>query len=322
MMKLLASIERFWFEPAPASRLAILRIASGLYALWYVWTRQGMLARIGRGYEFLFAPVGLAHVLQGPLDPVIFDWIVIATIASGVVFILGLGFRVSGPVFALLLFATLSYRNSWSMIYHSNNALIIHILILSIASSADAVSLDALIRQWSGRRRAPNDAAYGWPIKLICAVTCATYFVAGAAKVMGPLGFAWAGGESIRSQLAVDAIRKEVLQLKPMAHIDLLYNQIWLFWVFGVVTFILELGAPFALVRKRIGWIWALATLGMHWGIFFLMGIRFRYQMSGLIFFSFFPMESIFHQGRLTIQRFLKGAGRRPIGQMRLRRYD
>ena len=230
--------------------------------------------------------------------------------------------KVSGPVFALLFLAAMSYRNSWSMVYHSHNALVIHILILGVASSADALSLDALIRQGSGRPRATDNAAYGWPIKLICAVTCAAYFLAGVAKVMGPLGFAWASGEALRSQLAVDAIRKEVLELKPMTQIDLLYNQIWLFWLFGVATFILELGAPFALARRRIGWIWALATLGMHWGIFFLMGIKFRYQLSGIIFFSFFPMESIFHQGRLTIQWLLKGADRRPSEPVRLQRYD
>ena len=37
--------------------------------------------------------------------------------------------------------------------------------------------------------------------------------------------------------------------------------------------------------------IWALVTWSMHWGIFFIMGIRFRYQMSGLIFLSFFDTE-------------------------------
>ena len=65
---------------------------------------------------------------------------------------------------------------------------------------------------------------------------------------------------------------------------------------------IIELGAPFALANRRAGMAWAALTWLMHWGIFFIMGIRFRYQMSGLIFLPFFDVEKIGH----GIERLLK----------------
>jgi hypothetical protein len=55
----------------------------------------------------------------------------------------------------------------------------------------------------------------------------------------------------------------------------------------------IELGAPLALAHRGLGQVWALAAFGMHWGIYFLMGIKFRYQQSGLIFAPFFDLELI-----------------------------
>src|SRR5918992_966702 len=54
-------------------------------------------------------------------------------------------------------------------------------------------------------------ARYGWPIQLMRTVTTLPYVLAGVAKVAGPLGWRWASGESLRRQVAVDGLRKELL---------------------------------------------------------------------------------------------------------------
>ena len=35
---------------------------------------------------------------------------------------------------------------------------------------------------------APSHWCYGWPLRLICAITVISYFLAGTAKIAGPLG--------------------------------------------------------------------------------------------------------------------------------------
>ncbi|NIQ16097.1 MAG: hypothetical protein GTO02_17410 [Candidatus Dadabacteria bacterium] len=192
------------------------------------------------------------------------------------------------------------------MIYHSQNIVVLHYIILGFTRSADTISLDYFINRYLyNRKNSHSDSFkkiysiapswhYGWPIKLILAVTTSTYLLAGIAKILGPLGFSWFFGESVRSQIAVDAIRKEILSngAKPLAYI--LYNKVYLFTFIGVSTLVLELGAPFAMLNKRLGYLWSISTFLMHWGIYFIMGINFRYQMLGIVFLPFFDIEKIY----------------------------
>jgi hypothetical protein len=49
--------------------------------------------------------------------------------------------------------------------------------------------------------------------------------------------------------------------------------------------------------------IWAAGAFGMHWGIYFLMRIKFRYQLLGLIFASFFDLERLFKRHEFRVAR-------------------
>ena len=148
-----------------------------------------------------------------------------AVVVLGFAFIFGIRIRFTGPAFALLL-CVLSYRNSWSMVYHSRNVVVLHVLILGLVPAADAFSWDALRgranrgrRYLLGqRRRNPaGDSAYGWPIRLLVAVTLVLYFLPGVAKIMSEFGWAWGTGTALRGQIAADALRKDVLGDTPSA---------------------------------------------------------------------------------------------------------
>lgn len=286
--------DRAWFASVPAVRIAILRIAISAYTLWYLTTRTPMLMRIAESNPALFRPIGGVTFLDAPLPPLLFKVVLAATLVAGVAVLLGWRFRFTGPLFALLLLITLSYRNSWSMIYHSHNIVVLHVIALAVAPASDALSLDARRYHRDGHERPElRGWPYAWPVVLISALTVTIYWLAGIAKIMGELGFAWAGGSALRGQIAVDAIRKEVFlkETSPLAYV--LYDQVWLFTLLGTVSLVLELLAPLALADRRLGRLWAVQTFLMHWGIFFLMGIRFRYQMAGLIFLSFFDVERV-----------------------------
>ncbi|WP_238857849.1 DCC1-like thiol-disulfide oxidoreductase family protein [Poritiphilus flavus] len=287
------SLKKRWFIPVAPERLALLRIATGLFCLWYLFSRYDMLQRMIRNAD-AFEPVGMLSWMKQPLEPNTFWWISLVLIGLNLCFIFGWKFRITGPAFALLALLFFTYRNSWSMIYHNRNALVLHMVILGLVASADAWSLDSWNKRRKGLRKKQENWKYGWPVMLICAVTVGSYFLSGVAKLAGDLALEWANGSAMRSQVAVDAIRKSVLGAETAPLFNVIYKHTWLFLVMGVFTFLVELGAPLALLHKRLGKLWAVLTFGMHWGIFFIMGITFRYQMSGLIFLSFFEPEKLF----------------------------
>lgn len=317
----IAALGRFWFDEAPATRLAALRVLAGGYVLWHVGLRYSMLAEIARADDALFEPVGAAAFLDEPISAVVFELIVVATLVFNVLFILGSRYRTVGPVFGVLLMFVMCYRNSWSMVYHTQNLAVLHVLILGFAPAADAWSFDAARRKrgfvtlgetLDGPQSAEDGPTlagwkYGWPIKLMIAVTLAAYFVTGFAKVAGPLGWAWAGGAALRDQVAVDALRKEVLAGEASSLAFTLYPHEWLFMLAGVGTLVLELGAPLALVHRRIGWLWCAAVYPMHVGIYFVMGITFSYQLSGVMFASFFALERLGQRARSDVRRVVTG---------------
>ena len=286
-------IQDKWFVEVSPKRLAVLRIATGGFTLWYLITRFDMFGRMVKNFD-AFEPIGILSSMQNPIHPELFQWIMVGMIILNVLFIIGWKFRFTGPAFAVMSLLFFTYRNSWSMIYHSRNALVLHIIILGLVASADAWSLDAWNRKRKNRTPKADSWRYGWPVMLICAVTVGSYLLAGVAKVAGDLAWEWANGSAMRSQVAVDSLRKSVLGAETAQLFNIIYEHTWLFLCMGIFTFVLELGAPVALAKKRWGKLWALLTIGMHWGIFFIMGIRFRYQMSGLMFLSFFEPEKWF----------------------------
>lgn len=290
MIRPLRALDAFWFERAPATRPAVLRVLIGAYVLFYLAPRYPMYMKIARSDPSLFKPVGAAASLRKPVPVWVFRGVLIATLAANVLFILGFRHRQTGPLFAGLLLWIMSYRNSWSMIYHSNNVLLLHAMILGLSRSADALSVDSLLDATGSR---DPHWRYGWPARLMNTVTVLTYFLAGVAKVKGPLGWRWAGGESLRSQIAVDGLRKELYDGEAASLAYTLHNNLFLFTIMGVGSLVLELGAPVALVSKRLSRLWAVGAFQLHWGIFFLMKIRFRYQLLGLIFAPFFDLDRV-----------------------------
>lgn len=288
-----------WFAPAPAARLASLRIVAGVYGLWYVGRRVRMIRNVARSDPKLFEPVGVAKVHSRPLPLPVVDAALGATLAANVAYVAGWRYPITGPLYGASLLWLLSYRNSWSMIYHTDNAFVLHVLILGCAPAADVMALDAgreatrlPATLLAGRDRSPaGDWHYGWPINLANAVTAATYLVAGVAKVAGPLGRQWASGDGLRSQIAVDALRKELLGNPAPALTMALYDKVALFRVLAAGSLLLELGAPLALADHRLGRLWAVSAFVMHWGIWAVMKITFRYQLSGAMYAPFFDVE-------------------------------
>jgi hypothetical protein len=274
--------------PVPAARLGLVRMLIGGHTLRHLMSRRRQFRNIVRTKPELFAPVGPVRMLARPLPPTVADALNDATLVSSALFTLGIGGAVMARVHAALLTWTLAYRNSWSMVFHSENLLVLHTLALSAGRAADAMSVAAALRGGPAPAAHPR---YGWPLHLMNGCTAAAYLLAGVAKVAGESGWAWASGDGLRRQVAIDGLRKEVFgsHASPLAY--RLYPHRRLFTAMAVTSLAIELGAPLALVDRRLGRLWALGAFGMHWGILAVMGIRFRYQLTGVAFASWFDFE-------------------------------
>ncbi len=280
MMTMKKRLADWWFAPAPAERLAALRIILGTYAIGVVLYEVHATFELER-LEARFFPVGLARLVAHPLPHAAILAIAIATVALLAAFVLGIGYRVTAPLAALGLAWTLCYRNSWGMVFHTENLLVLHIIALACAPAADA---------WALARRRESAGGYGWPIKLLVALTAATYVVAAIAKLR-IAGLGWLDGDLLRNQIAFDNLRKAVYgaQIAPLA--TLFLGHASGFTAFSVGTLVLELGAPIALLGGRAAHAWALASWGFHVGVVLLMFIVFPYPLFGLAYLPLFAIE-------------------------------
>ena len=83
----------FGFRPAPAERLAALRLVLGSGALVYTIVRAGHLADVARHSARQFDPVGPVAILGAPLPATVVIGLVALTIALGIAFVAGWRFR-------------------------------------------------------------------------------------------------------------------------------------------------------------------------------------------------------------------------------------
>lgn len=305
-------LARAFFAPAPARRLASLRVLTGAFCVVHLLVRVRALADFARLSPERFEPVGVVRVLAEPLAPSVVWCAWALCLAFAIAFTLGYRFRITAPVFALLLLWVTSYRNSWGMIFHTENLMVLHVAVLSL-SPANA----ALSRGGANGLTAADHGRFGWPIRLICAVTVATYLLAGLAKLR-LTGLDWIDGEVLRSHLAHDAVRKIQVGSVHSAFGLWLAQYDWPARILSPFTLLLELGAPLALFSRRIAVGWAIGAWTFHVGVLLTMAIAFIYPISGVGLAALLPAERIWDwRGLRPIGRWLTGTDPAPVAAAR-----
>jgi hypothetical protein len=277
----------WWLSPMPAQRLALLRILLGAFALGYVAVRTPNVLGLAAFAAERFQPVGLFGALATPLPSWLLAVSLVCAVASGLAFVLGFAYRLSGPCFALSFLAIATYRSSWGMIFHTENLLALHLLLLGASRAADALSLDARARP---APHAGPHAEYGWAIRAMCVVTVVAYVLAGVAKLK-LAGGPWLAGDLLRRQIAYDNLRKLELgtDVSPLG--PWLVRKRAVFPPLAVATMLVELGAPLSLVHRRVARLWVAAAWCFHLGVLLTMSIAFFYQLSGFAYLPFFAVE-------------------------------
>jgi hypothetical protein len=302
------SLSSWFFDAAPATRLASLRILVGLYGTLYLCIRLPHLWSYGLDDLDRFVPVGIVSWSDTPLLPALYQGVVLLTLVLSFAFLLGWRFRLLAPIYAIGLLFVLTHSNSWGKILHTDNLFVLYVACLALVPAADTYSLDA--------RRAPAstediaarevEGRYGWMIRLMCMVCAAAYLIAGIAKLRNS-GFEFAQGDTLRNYVAFDNVRKLELGsvYSPIGAALLPYAG--LFSGMAWVSLVLEITAPVAVVHRGFGKLWALLVWGFHVGVLALMAIGFAFQLSFVAFAPFFASERLVARVRARLQRKLGG---------------
>ncbi len=280
-------LDRRLAPEVPAIRLATLRALVGLFSLVYLSIRFIHLLRYRDFPAAQFAPIGVVSWLglETPLAP----WAVVAQVTVtwllSITFMLGFKHRVLAPLFAFALLWTLTYRSSWGMIFHTENLLVLHVLVLAAAPAADTLALRVPPSERSAR-------SYGLALRLMGLITVLGYFVAGVAKLRNA-GWAWSSGDVLQVQVAYDNLRKLALGdfYSPLGGLLARFDFIWP--PLAATSLIMELAAPVALLGDRVGRWWSFAAFSFHLGVLALMAINFPYPLSFVAYASFFHVERV-----------------------------
>jgi hypothetical protein len=295
-----------WYCPAaPPARLQLLRIAIGGYALIYLLSRAGHLNSVVDLPPGSFAPVGIVRWLDAPLGAAWVHALYAGAVLAGAAFTLGVGYRWAAPAFGLLLLWVLSYRHSWGMLFHTDNLLVLHVLLLALAPAG-------------GRPRCPDagparlDTGYGWVARAMALVTVAAYVVAGVAK-LEHTGWSWAAGGALREQIAYDAIRKIELGSTYSPIGTWLVPHAAVFAPLSAFSLATELLAPLALAGTRAALVWCVCAWTFHVGVLALMAIVFPYPLSGCAFLPFFAVERALPWLGLAVARLRRPQRASPV---------
>ncbi len=282
-----------WLLPvAPPERLAVLRILLGTFATLYLVIRHRAFLSLADAQPSRFRPVGVLTPFAGPWPDRALNLLVLGTILLGGAYTVGTRFRVIGPAFAVALLTLTTYRSSWGQLLWIEDLLVIDVLIVGLARSADALSLDARRRSQASPAALGVDARYGWPVRLAALVTVASYMLAAVAKLRGG-GLEWMLSDSLRNHVAYSNVRLDLFagSSSPIGRWLVAYG--WVFPPLAVATVVLELAAPLALVGGRARTAWVGAMWLVHLGIAVLMFVVFPFPLFLVAFAPFYRLEEL-----------------------------
>jgi hypothetical protein len=269
--------ERFFFPAATPRQLAALRI--GLCAILAGRLAFGPYAEVAGQPRELFRPISFMELMPTmPSKPLVVALQALGVLAA-MLAALGLRTRVALPLaWACAVFLN-GMLTSTGKVVHNDLVLLLCLVPLLAARSADAWSLDA-------RRaaRTPPDLAsrlYGWPLRTAAIVVAGAYFFAGLAKLVNS-GPAWVTSENLRWALYASGDSELALFIA---------DRPWLAHAFAAGTLLLELGFPLVLLLPRTAWIFVPGAVALHTGIWLAMGLDYSAQAAtAVVVFTNWPL--------------------------------
>jgi predicted DCC family thiol-disulfide oxidoreductase YuxK len=290
--RLLERLDRFWFEPARLTDLAIVRIvvvAMELLLLLSPYLADTVGACVGCSLPYQrwlvtlsgdqYRPLPTMQVLMLPLgrharpELMFLEAVWLAAVVGGVGALIGRYTRLS--LFALAAGSTLltAHAYSYGERHHPEALLTIMLWTLVLVPSGARLSLDALLfrvrlaratGRFQQRPPEPELSPHArWPLRLMQVMLSLAYFSAGYSKLMNG-GLAWLNGYTLAHYIAGDAIvRGSAFGVWLARHMALLR-------LMSVGALVIELGFWVVLFWPRLVWLGVVAGAGLHVGIYVL----------------------------------------------------
>jgi hypothetical protein len=282
---------RFWFSPGSALNLAAARVIFGGHALWLLGSRDlPALSGVPDAFWTAVPAVDRWRFLVVPGHPALeraLEWMAFAALGAAIV---GIYPRVACLLAGLLLYHLAALETLyWTPNPYQRGFSVAVPALLTLAWSRCGDRLAIVPRPPS---EAADAAEYQWALRLTQFLVCLVYFVAGYSKV-ARAGFAWAGGENLRTWLMVFGEQDQVWTLGGLGM--WIAAQPALCAAIGVSALALDLGFIAILFWARLRpWVLG-AAVAFHAGITLTMGIVFLNVPQLLVFVDwarFQPLRS------------------------------
>ena len=244
-------------------------LVAGWSALWFTVRLPHDLGLAGLP-DRQWRGVGVLAAFDGPPPAWLARAVLVATIPLAIAAASGRRPRLWLPIWAAALLLTSTYVSCWGQLFHTENLLVLHALVLTLLVGRDPRLI----------------------IQALAVVTAATYVAAGIAKLRGS-GWAWFAGDVLQDKVAFDNLRKTVLGADASPFGEALVRHGWPWPPLAVLTMVVELGAPVVLLGRRWAAAWAASAWAFHAGIAVLMAIAFPYPLVGVAFAPLLPVERL-----------------------------
>lgn len=275
-------IDRF-FAPVPRPRLRIVTMLTFAYAAAWLTVRGPYIRDVAHLPARRFEGVGVFEIVGGPPDGVVVLGIWLVGVVCCVAVVAGRGVRIAAPLGAAAVWVIATLTSSYGQVFHTEHLLVLQLAILAAG---------AVLEPGTDSAAADPGSSSGWPLRLSMGVVAAVYVVAGIAKLRYG-GVDWLTGDVLRGHVASDNLRKVLLDDPYSALGGWLAGTRWIWPPIGALTVAVELGAPLALFPGRLRYGWVATAWSFHVGVMALMWISFPYQLSGIAYAAFLPVERL-----------------------------
>lgn len=290
---------RYWFPDAPLADLAILRIiAVGAQLALMIFDPRYTLTSleiIGQLPPDLYQPLPFFKIVLLLLNGHHFSvaemqTLQLVTIGFGLAALVGLGTRISLPLFAAGTAVIQLWVLSHGDIHHPEAIMIVALIVLGFAPAGQVFSIDAWLQRSTRpltlkEQFAATSHEAKWPILLIQWFFGLMYLSACYAKlVVGD--YNWANGITLQFYLAMDGLRWGAPLGLPMSRLH------WLALVgqWGILLF--QSTFFISLLIPRLKWIYVPIGMLMHVSIYFMFAAPF-WQWTAL-YLAFVPWTAAF----------------------------
>jgi len=295
-------------EATPGALGAIRMWTCAILLLTTLWEDLGSIAWLPVELRHPMGMLGYLYALPIGFEGLVTSEMSLRALQLLTEFLLFLGLigwrtRVVLPLGALCHFLLLGILIDYSFFWHQNLVPLYVLVVLCFTPCGDGWSVDRLWKVYQGR--AVPDAGraspvYGWARYACWAMIALPYVTNGLSKLEGA-GLFWWNPINIRTKLYMDTLNPREYDWALSLHLthapDILFALIGLFSLFSETFFGL------VLVSRIARWIFPVAAIMMHIGIFLLQRILFiDLILLQFVFFDFTPIRKAIG-GRLAIKR-------------------